>query len=297
MRITPFILIALSTLSGTAQNLTFSFLTDTWISPTNVSTSGFVGQTGQNSSSSSSGTTTKSGVTLMFGASFVGGADSGGNFSGENVGSSLTNATGSLNPNGFLMSTSQNDSPGFTNGISASLAGSTITSYQRWYFEFSVPVILDQFIMQDIDNVDGGFRDILGAEAYGPTGYGSAFTGGFNPSLMPIAGSGINPQFQTFGSPTALGEGSANIGLETLAIIAPMTITGNPSSTANVRAGIDFGSGTLVKAFSVYAISNENNVHRMSLNQSSFSVAIPEPSTSALAFATAFGWVVRRRRR
>ncbi len=247
------------------------------------STVGFKNQTAPTASTSSKGYVTKEGVTLTFTATFVGGAVSGANFGGQTVGSSMTNVPVGLNPPGFVLSTQTNDSTGLTDGIAANPTSGAVTSYQRWHFEFSVPVKLDTFLMEDIDNLTGGsgFRDMLGAEAF------SSIT----PGVTPTAGTGFNP---TFGLGTSLTSSLLTIGPEDLSVAYPNVDTLNPASTAPVNALVSFGT-TEIRAFSIYAISNQSNVHRMSLDGGSFTV-IPEPSVSALGLLAVGGLLIRRRR-
>jgi hypothetical protein len=288
--------LALTALPSFAQTVAFSLATDTWNYSTGSPTVGFVNQTPALSATNSSGYSTKSGISVNFGATFVGTAVSGANFSGS-VGSSMTSASGNLNPNGFLLSTQNNDSTGITDGITAPIDGGVVSSYQRWFFEFSEAVILDEFILQDVDNLTGGngFRDIIAAEAYLPSGYISAFPSNtFNSALLPITGSGGVDASYTLG--TSLSTGTLTIGSETILAAAPNINTSNPSSTPAVAAAVSFGT-TPVRAFSIYAISNQSNVHRMALNNNSFQVSIvPEPSVSLLGILSTVGLLVKRRR-
>jgi hypothetical protein len=293
------IVLGLSAMNSQAV-ITVSFLTDTWNYAVGSPTLGFVNQTAPSASSPSAGSVTKDGVTLNFSATFVGGAQSGTSFSAgvAPVGSSMTNAGPGQNPPGFLLSTVNNDSAGLTEGIAANPTTGTVSSYQRWHFEFSEPVYLHQFFMKDIDNnpsntgsLDGGtgsFRDILGAEAWTTR----------TPGPPPTAGTGFDPTI-ALDSATLLTTSTLGLtGGGDLVAIYPIVNTGNPASTANVNALIYFGASK-ISAFSVYAISNNPNVHRMSLDQSSFSFdaeVVPEPSASALGVLAMGGMLLRRRR-
>ncbi len=277
--------------------ITFSFLNDTW--STGPVDGGFTRQTGNTSSASSTGTLTKSGVTLTFTATFVGGANSAAPFpanQGAPAGSSLTNGIGS-NPSGFLMSTDGNDSAGITSGFNPANGGSHsgapttgfATAYQRWHFAFSEPVRLETFEMFDIDNISGtpGFQDILGVEAWTASGPVTSGTGDVNPTF--VLGSSLSQSTLNFDSLTG----------ESVVIISPNASTNNPSSTPAVNASITFKDGfnenIPIRAFSLYAFSDINNVHRMTLNQSQFSI-VPEPSSSALGIITLGCALLRRRR-
>lgn len=261
--------------------VTFSFIEDTWSYDVGPSTVGFLNQTDPGTNNSSKGYLTEGGVTLTFTATFVGTAVSGAYFPNQTVGSSMTNVPDGLNPPGFVLSTQSNDSTGLTDGIAANPTVGAVTSYQRWHFEFSKPVILDTFLMEDIDNLNNSFRDILGAEAF------TSIT----PGVTPTAGTGINP---TFGLGSSLSSSMMTIGLENLSAVYPIVNTGNPASTDPVNASVSFGT-TEIRAFSIYAISNTNFVHRMSLDGSSFTV-IPEPSSSVLGLLAMGGLLARRRR-
>lgn len=289
--VTAFMLL-LSALPLTASPITFSFLTDDWTMPGIGLQTGFVSQTPANSSNMSTGTATKSGVTLTFIATFVN-STSGANFGTSSVGSSMTNGV-ATNPSGFLMSTAQNDSPGIStdhpnNVTLRSPASGTATDYQRWHFEFSEPIVLQAFNIDDIDNENnsgqGGFQDILGAEAFLDSGY--------TPGVTPTAGSGINPTF-TLGS--SLVEGALTLGSENIQVVSPNATTGNPSSTPNVRANVTFGD-TPIRAFSIYAFSDLNAVHRMTLSNHSFTLAtVPEPSSVLFGLLSVCGILIHRRR-
>lgn len=288
------LLLLAATVLPSHATITFSFLTDTWNGgPLN---GGFVRQTGNNSSASSTGSLTKSGVTLTFTATFIGGANSGGTYPNNppGPGSSMTNGSG--NPSGFLMSTAANDSAGITTGFipadgshNGTATTGFATAYQRWLFEFSEPVRLETFRMFDIDNLDspGAFQDILGVEAWSTTGGFAAGTGDVNPTFT--LGSSLSTSTLNFGS----------LAGEDVSIISPNRFTDNPSSTADVNADIAFKNGSNqnipIRAFSLYAFSDINNVHRMTLNESQFSI-VPEPSTSALGILTLSCALIRRRR-
>ena len=280
---------------ASAQSVVFSFGGDTWNYASGPSTLGFVSQTPANSTSVSSGSVTKSGLTVKFGASFVGGATSGANFGGSSVGSSLSYAVSPQNPAGFLLSSGSNDSSGLADGTAASINGGNVDKYQRWHFEFSSPILIDNFIIQDIDNLNTSFRDILGAEAYTSAGYTTAFTGNaLNVSALPVAGSGIDATFGLNGT-TSLANYSVNVGSQNLSVLSPNVSTGNPNSTPAIRANVTFGA-TPIKAFSLYSMSNMGSTHRMSLDNGVFSVTVvPEPSAALLALVSAFG-ILRRRR-
>jgi hypothetical protein len=282
-------LLLLTSSTAFSQTVSFNFLTDNWTYDSKGPTTGFVRDTTTSGTQTSKGYIVKGGVTLTFTASFFGGANAGIAYSGATEGSSLTNGTG--NPSGFVMTTQNNDSTAIPNGIDTVITGSpAVTSYQRWHFEFSTPVVLNTFIMEDIDNIGASgatsFRDILGAEAF------TSITSG----VTPTAGSGnINPTYG-LGSPTLLATTTLSIGSEQISAVYPTAATGNPSSTANVNASVGFGT-TAIRAFSLYAISNSADVHRMSLDGSSFNV-IPEPSSFALAMSfLVLGGVALRRRR
>lgn len=279
-------LLAASALPSEALT-TISFLTDTWRYDSGPNTTGLVNQTLPASNTTTKGYVDKDGITLTFTATFVGTAVSGGAFSGPNIagaeGSSLTNASAPQNPPGFLLSTQSNDSPGIPDGIDTPIpTTASVTSYQRWHFEFSVPVTLNTFLMEDIDNTTNGFRDILGAEAFTSV----------TPGVTPTAGTGFNP---TFGLGSQHSSNLLNVGAQDLLVVYPNVNTGNPASTAPVNSTVSFGS-TPIQAFSIYAISNATNVHRMALDGSSFVIVVPEPSTAALGIIALSCAVLRRRR-
>ncbi len=283
--------------SVSAQSVSFSFGTDTWNYASGSPTTGFVNQTPANTQTQSSGSVTKSGVTMKFGASFAGSTTSGDNYGGLTSGSSLTFAPSGQNPAGFLLTSEFNDSTSLPNGISSALNSGSITTYQRWYFEFSSPVSINSFLIQDIDNIVGNqFRDILGAEGYGTSGFTTAFVGNtLNTAALPTAGSGINPTFG-FQSPTELALYNLTVGSESLAVVSPNVDTGNPSSDPKHRVNVGFGS-TPIRAFSIYAISNDADNHRMSLDNGVFQITvIPEPSGAMLALISVTGLLLRRRR-
>ncbi|MGL5018935.1 MAG: PEP-CTERM sorting domain-containing protein [Luteolibacter sp.] len=309
----PLISVGMSCLT---EAITFSFTTDTWFYANGSSTTGFdktsasIGAAAGNTGAIYSASTTKDGVTVKFSADFVGGTTSGASFSSgtnfTNVGSTLTEATGTQNPNGFLLSSTNNDSTGLNNGTNGDTAtfsnieGDRFSRYQRWYIEFSAPVTIDSFVMEDIDNITtgGNFRDIFGAEAFLASGYVSPFTGTGGAVVVgniPVVGTGLNP---TYALATGTDLQTYNLltpgtGTTDLSVVSPFVDTGNPISTAEVRAGVTFSEP--VQAISVYAISNLNTVHRMALSGSSFTV-IPEPSVSILSALAAIGMVARRRR-
>lgn len=288
-------------LSALAQGITFSFLTDTWSYASGAPTVGF-----NKASSLQSGivdettavfsaSTTKEGITLKFSANFFGNAISSEN-SSPGTGSTLTNATDpGDNPTGFIFGTERNDSPGLNSSNAGSLTGGTFTRYQRWHFEFSTPITLDNFLIQDIDNLANSFRDIFAAEAYLPGGYVSPYSGAtIDVASLPTVGTGIDPTYTTFpGTSLATHTLTAPVGSHTLLALSPDEDTGNPNNTANVRAEVGFDQA--VQAFSIYSISNTGFAHRMSLDSANFGV-IPEPSVSLLVVFASAGLAMRRRR-
>ncbi len=293
MKISIISLIAIASVN--AQSVSFSFGSDTWDYASGPSTVGFLKQTPANSTIVSSGSVTKNGVTMKFGASFVGGADSGTNYSGLSSGSSMTFAPTGQNPSGFLLTTNDNDSTGLSGTSTSSSLSGNVTKYQRWHFEFSSPITINSFLIQDIDNLSGGFRDILGAEGYIATGYNSAFNGNaLNVSALPTAGSGIDPTFGLANN-SELDRYTLNIGSQTLRVVSPGEDTNNPSSDPQHRANITFAD-TQIRAFSIYAISNQSSNHRMSLDNGVFQVTIPEPSVWILNVLSITCIVTRRRR-
>lgn len=269
-----------------ATPITFSFLGDTWTNPGGTQL-GFVSQTAGLASNSSTGFVTKNGLTLTFTGSFFGTAVSSSVAGSNGQGPSFTNAT-SINPLGFIFGTN-NDANGIT--FAGNSFSGLVTNYQRWDFSFSAPVVLTDFVLQDIDSngPTGGFRDMIAAEAFQTVSPGAA-------------GTGTGPSY-SFAAPTSLMTGSVTIGGRSLASVAAPLGTGNPNNTPEVRAGISFGS-TAISSFSVYAFSDRNADHRISLNSSSFEVnsnpsaidPIPEPSSVLLGgLGLAAGMFLRRR--
>lgn len=78
------------------------------------------------------------------------------------------------------------------------------------------------------------------------------------------------------------------------AVGAPLG-TGNPNNTPEVRAQVSFGTSQM-SSFSVYAFSDRDSDHQLSINSSSFEVTtVPEPS-AALLSVISLGALLRRRR-
>lgn len=268
------------TCASQAAITTFSFLTDTWTNPSSTQV-GFLSQTAGGANNSSTGFVSKDGITLTFTGSFFGTSQSSSVVAAPQ-GPSFTNAT-SINPNGFIMGSAQN-----TNPITFTTTGfsGTVASYQRWDFSFSQPVVLTDFVLEDIDSngPTGGFRDIVAAEA-------------FSSSTPGVVGTGLAANY-TLGSPSSLLSGSVTFAGNPIAAIgAPLGLL-NPNNEPEVRAAIGFGI-TPISSFSVYAFSDRASDHRMSLNSSSFQVdgitLVPEP-TSALLGALSLLTLLRRRR-
>ena len=164
--------------------------------------------------------------------------------------------------------------------------------YQRWDFSFSQPVVLLNLGIDDIDSdqdalgiaSDEGFRDAIAAEAFQGQSFG------------PV-GSGIDADFsQDLGASLSLGIISAGSG-QTLNYVLSGP-AGNPNNAPDYRAYVGFGT-TPIQSFSIYAFSDRDNAHRVSLFQSLVEVeaaeVVPEPSTALLAFA-ALPLLARRRR-
>lgn len=270
---------ALSAIACSAQQVTtFSFLDDIWNDP-NGSQVGFVSQTASEANSSSTGTSTKNGITLTFTGSFFGTAlNSPDSERVAGQGGSFTNAT-IINPNGFIFGTINDSNP--INFAGNSFSGA-VSNYQRWDFSFSEPIILSEFILQDIDS-DANFRDIIAAEAFLTPAPGAA-------------GTGLDASYTLFGNPSSLLRGNVTFDGNAIdAIGAPINL-GNPNNTPEVRTSLSFDS-TPISSFSVYSFSDNDIVHRISLNSSSFEVtAIPEPSTVILGFLSVGALFLRRRR-
>lgn len=270
---------ALTALACSAQQVTtFSFLDDTWVNPSSTQV-GFRSQTAGGANNSSTGTVTKNGITLTFTGSFVGTAvNSLDSPTAPGQGGSFTNAT-TINPRGFIFGTSNDANPII---FSESSFSGTVSNYQRWDFSFSEPLILSEFILQDIDS-DATFRDIVAAESFSTLTPGSA-------------GSGVGATYGLLGQPSSLLRGSVDFNGSSLdAVGAPLGL-GNPNNTPEVSAAISFGS-TPISSFSVYAFSDNNTVHRLSLNGSSFNVtAVPEPSGAMLGIFSLGALCLFRRR-
>jgi hypothetical protein len=251
--------------SARGATTTFSFITDTW-------TNGASTQTGY-LDNAPSGSVSKDGITLSFQTSFTGTADP----STRN----LTLVT-SGNPTGFNMGT-QDD---------ANDLGGPLAHYQRWDFFFSQPVVLRNLAIDDIDSdqdavgIDGtdGFRDAIAAEAFAGLVFG------------PL-GSGIDADFsEDLGSSLSLGVISAGNGHSLNYVLSGPA--GNPNNAPDYRAYLSFGE-TPIQSFSIFAFSDRDNAHRVSLFQSLLEVeaveVVPEPSTLLLSLA-ALPLLARRRR-
>jgi hypothetical protein len=246
-----------------AATTTFSFITDVWTNGSSTQT-GYLNE-------ATAGTLTKDGITLTFQSSFSGTADP----STRN----LTLVT-SGNPTGFNMGT-QDDA----NDLDGDLL-----HYQRWDFSFSQPVVLLNLGIDDIDSdkadltIGDGFRDAVAAEAFQGHSFG------------PV-GSGIDADFsQDLGSSLSLGIISAGSGQSLNYVISGPA--GNPNNAPDYRAFVSFGTAP-IQSFSIYAFSDRDNAHRVSLFQSLLQVeaaeVVPEPSTALLALA-ALPLLARRRR-
>ncbi len=267
-----------------AATSTVSLISNTW-------TSGAIGQTATtqtgyldaiataqtaNSNVGSTGTTTTAdGVGVTFTATFFGTS-----IRATGANSSLLNATGSVNPTGFILGSSNDLNPLAINDTAKTISG-TITNYQRWDFTFSTPVFLNTFNIEDVDSLGatGGFRDIIAAEAFVAGAPG-------------VAGSGIDSTY-TVGA--SLFTGNVTVGGQTLiAAVAPLGLN-NPNNTPEVRVGVNFGS-TAIRSFSVYTFSDRVDVHRTSLTNSTFTfTAVPEVSSLVPASFLLLGFLGRRR--
>ena len=255
--------LALVTAQAGAATTTFSFVTDTWTNDASTQTGFLDGAT--------SGTLTKDGVTLTFQSSFVGSADPG-----------TRNLTfvPHLNPRGFNMAT-ENDANDLTGALQ---------HFQRWDFSFSQPVLLKNLAIDDIDadredlTIGDGFRDAIAAEAFEGESFG------------PL-GTGMDADFsQDLGASLGLGIISAGNGQTLNYVISGPA--GNPNNAPDYRAYVSFGD-TPIQSFSIYAFSDRDNVHRVSLFQSLLQVeavsVVPEPSSALLAVA-ALPLLMRRKR-
>ncbi|MGL4398378.1 MAG: hypothetical protein ACRCXD_00795 [Luteolibacter sp.] len=263
--------------ASSAASTTFSFLDDTWTNPSSTQV-GFLSQTAAGASNSSTGTVTKEGITLTFTGSFFGTSESSSIVTGTQ-GPSFTNAT-TINPNGFILGSAQNTNPiTFT---ASSFSGS-VANYQRWDFSFSQPVVLTEFILQDVDSqgTTGGFRDIIASES-------------FTSATPGVVGSGTVAAYTFFGSPSSLLNGTVTFGANSIAAVGAPLGLGNPNNTAEVRTGISFGTAE-ISSFSVYAFSDRAPSHRVSLDSSSFEV-VPEPTSAFLGALSLATLLVRRRR-
>lgn len=247
-----------------AATTTISFVTDDW-------TNGSSSQTGY-LDGAPSGTLTKNGITLTFQTSFTGTADP----STRNLA-----YVPHMNPSGFNMGT-QDDA----NDLSGALL-----HFQRWDFSFSQPVMLLNLAIDDIDSeredlsIGDGFRDAIAAEAFQGQSFG------------PL-GSGIDADFsQDLGSSLSLGVISAGSGQALNYVLSGPA--DNPNNAPAHRAYVNFGTAP-IQSFSIYAFSDRDNAHRVSLFQGLLQVdaveVVPEPSAALLAFA-ALPLLARRRRK
>jgi hypothetical protein len=265
-RLVPPIAVALAlvTARAGAATTTLSFVTDTWTNGSSTQTGYLDGAT--------SGKVSKDGVTLTFSSSIAGTADP----STRNL-----SFVPYLNPRGFNMGT-QDDA----NDLSGMLL-----NYQRWDFSFSQPVLLRSLGIDDIDadredlSIGDGFRDAIAAEAFEGQNFG------------PV-GSGVDADFHAnLGANLSLGIISAGSGQTLNYVISGPA--GNPNNAPGDRAYINFGN-TPIQSFSIYAFSDRDNAHRVSLFQSLLQVqtvtVVPEPSSALLAFA-ALPLLARRRRK
>lgn len=259
------LVLALASAPLEAATTTFSFVGDVWTNGANTQTDYLDGAT--------SGTLTKDGITLTFQSTLVGTADA----STRN----LTLVT-SGNPTGFNLGT-QDD---------ANDLDGTLLHYQRWDFSFSQPVVLLNLGIDDIDSDQDelglagtdGFRDAIAAEA-------------FQGEVIGSIGSGIDADFsQNLGSSLSLGVISAGSGQSLNYVLSGPA--GNPNNAPDYRAYVSFGT-TPIQSFSIYAFSDRDNAHRVSIFQSLLQVqaaeVVPEPSTALLALA-ALPLLARRRR-
>jgi hypothetical protein len=256
--------LALVTARVEAATTTFSFVTDSWTNGTSTQTGYLDGAT--------SGTLTKDGITLTFSSSIAGTADP----STRNL-----SFVPYLNPKGFNLGTEDD-----ANDLSGALL-----NYQRFDFSFSQPVLLSSLGIDDIDadredlSIGDGFRDAIAAEAFQGHNFG------------PI-GSGVDADFsENPGSSLSLGIISAGSGQTLNYVISGPA--GNPNNAPAHRAYVKFGN-TPIQSFSIYAFSDRDNAHRVSLFQGLFEVhsvtLVPEPSSALLAFA-ALPLLARRRRK
>jgi hypothetical protein len=256
--------LALVTARTDAATTTFSFVSDVWTNGANTQTGYLDGAT--------SGSVTKDGITMSFQSTFVGTSDP-----------STRNLTfePQLNPTGFNMG-SQDDE----NDLSGALL-----NYQRWDFSFSQAVLLSELGIDDIDSdkedlsAGDGFRDAIAAEAFQGQNFG------------PL-GSGVDADFsEDLGESLSLGVISAGSG-QTLNYVLSGP-AGNPNNAPAYRAYVSFGN-TAVQSFSIYAFSDRDNAHRVSLFESLLRVeaveVVPEPSSALLAFA-ALPLLARRKRK
>jgi hypothetical protein len=261
----PLAVLSLTVPTLPAATTTFSFITDVWTNGSNTQT-GYL-------NNATSGSVTKDGITLSFQSSFTGTADP----STRN----LTLVT-SGNPRGFNMGT-QDDAN--------DLLG-VLQHYQRWDFSFSRPVVLLNLGLDDIDSdqdatgIAGieGFRDAIAAEAFQGHSFG------------PV-GSGIDADFtRDLGASLSVGIISAGSG-QTLNYVLSGP-AGNPNNAPDYRAYVSFGTAP-IQSFSIYAFSDRDNAHRVSLFQNLLQVeaaeVVPEASTALLALA-ALPLLARRRR-
>jgi len=247
-----------------AATTTFSFVSDVW-------TNGSTTQTGY-LDGATSGSVTKDGITMTFQSTFVGTSDP--------ASRNLTHVP-YLNPKGFNMG-SEDDA----NDLSG-----VLQNFQRWDFTFSRPVLLSEFGIDDIDSDiaefsgSNGFRDAIAAEAFEGMNFG------------PL-GSGVDADFsEDLGTSLSLGIISAGNGQTLNYVISGPA--GNPNNAPAYRAYVSFGD-TAVQSFSIYAFSDRENAHRVSLFQSLLRVeaveVVPEPSSALLAFA-ALPLLARRKRK
>ncbi len=224
-----------------AAQLTFDFKNDTWDHGGTTSTGWTDGET--------TGTTTNNGLSLTMTSTFVNGATAhSGNLTDLNTASFK----------GFLM--------GNKNSSDDIASNNTLNGYQRWDFQFSEPVNLDDVTITDLDSSSSSYIDAVAAEGF------TSFTPG-------DIGTGIAPSFTNIGS--ELGTSIINLSgggnLDFVADDISNGYQGTQTNDVNHQAALTFAEP--VDSFSVYLFNNLENVsssgeHGVGIGTEDFQISV-----------------------